>query len=339
MKSASFIVQAHATAARRAQPLGRVLAMHACARQCIPVRLRQRSAVPPAIAIGNSRKCDLVPRRLVTAKATGQAARDRPVFQRLADILVVAGLFLAWYGCNIYFNIFNKQVLSVFPQPLTCTWIHLLISSMMALLLWTFKMKKAPVVTPRIIDIIFPLAILHLLGFYTTNASLGKVAVSLTHTIKSMEPFFTVVISWLLMGTRPAKRVVFSLTPVVVGVVVASATDLSFNWAGFIAAMLSNVAFQMRNVLSKKAMSRASFDSLEGGDTADLDEVNIFALMSIGACILMAPLLLLDAPAAFASPGGPTNWMTSDALVKTILAGVCRCVPTALCAMSVSLLA
>ena len=263
-------------------------------------------------------------RRLVSVRATGKAEGNQSFLKGITDLLVVAGLFSAWYGCNIYFNIFNKQVLSVFPQPLTCTWIHLLISSLMALLLWTFRLKKAPVVTPRIIDIIFPLALLHLMGFYTTNASLGKVAVSLTHTIKSMEPFFTVVLSWLLMGTRPAKRVIFALTPVVAGVVVASATDLSFNWAGFNAAMLSNVAFQMRNVLSKKAMSRASFDSLEGGDTADLDEVNIFALMSIGACILMAPLLLLDAPAALANPGGPTLWMSQDVLAKTVAAGVCR---------------
>lgn len=295
-----------------------------------------------AIASGQISERDSVPRRLVNAKAAGKSESGQPVFKRLGDALVVAGLFSAWYGCNIYFNIFNKQVLSVFPQPLTCTWIHLLISSLMALLLWTFKLKKAPIVTPRIIDIIFPLAVLHLLGFYTTNASLGKVAVSLTHTIKSMEPFFTVVLSWLLMGTRPAKRVVFALTPVVAGVVVASATDLSFNWAGFNAAMLSNVAFQMRNVLSKKAMSRASFDSLEGGDTAELDEVNIFALMSIGACILMAPLLLLDAPAAFACSGGPMSWMSGDVILKTVIAGVCRCAcrshPAEMCPVMLALL-
>jgi solute carrier family 35 protein E1 len=33
-----------------------------------------------------------------------------------------------------------------------------------------------------------------------TNISLGKVAVSFTHTIKAMEPFFTVVLSSLLLG-------------------------------------------------------------------------------------------------------------------------------------------
>ena len=248
---------------------------------------------------------------------------------KLLDVLTVGSLFLIWYGSNIYFNIFNKQVLSVFPHPLMCTWVHLLVSSFLAVGLWVLRVKKAPAVTPRIIDIIFPLSILHLVGFYTTNASLGAVAVSLTHTIKSMEPFFTVAISWVLMGARPAKRVLFSLMPVVAGVVVASATDISFNWAGFNAAMLSNVAFQTRNVLSKKAMFRASYDSLEGGnDLARLDEVNIFSLMSIGACVLMTPMLLTELPSALAHSGGIQAWMPEAVWMKTLAAGVCRCVLT-----------
>jgi hypothetical protein len=47
---------------------------------------------------------------------------------------------------------------------------------------------------------ILPLAVAHTLGNLLTNISLGKVAVSFTHTIKAMEPFFTVVLSSLLLG-------------------------------------------------------------------------------------------------------------------------------------------
>ena len=47
---------------------------------------------------------------------------------------------------------------------------------------------------------IFPLAVAHTLGNLLTNISLGKVAVSFTHTIKSMEPFFTVILSALFLG-------------------------------------------------------------------------------------------------------------------------------------------
>jgi len=36
----------------------------------------------------------------------------------------------------------------------------------------------------------------------------------------------------------------------------ASMTELSFNWTGFISAMISNVAFTYRSIFSKKAMVR-----------------------------------------------------------------------------------
>ena len=47
---------------------------------------------------------------------------------------------------------------------------------------------------------ILPLAMVHTLGNTFTNVSLGKVAVSFTHTIKALEPFFSVVLSALVLG-------------------------------------------------------------------------------------------------------------------------------------------
>lgn len=37
----------------------------------------------------------------------------------------------------------------------------------------------------------------------------------------------------------------------------ASLTELSFNWTGFISAMISNIAFTYRSIYSKKAMVRS----------------------------------------------------------------------------------
>ena len=45
-------------------------------------------------------------------------------------------------------------------------------------------------------------------------------------------PFFTVALSYLFLGTMPSVTVMLTLLPIVAGVVVASATDLSFNWWG-----------------------------------------------------------------------------------------------------------
>jgi solute carrier family 35 protein E1 len=101
---------------------------------------------------------------------------------------------------------------------------------------------------------VLPLACVHTLGNLFTNMSLGKVAVSFTHTIKAMEPFFSVLLSAAFLGEVPNPLVVATLVPIVGGVALASLTEASFNWAGFLSAMASNVTFQSRNVLSKKLM-------------------------------------------------------------------------------------
>ncbi|KAL2942276.1 Phosphoenolpyruvate/phosphate translocator 1 chloroplastic, partial [Bienertia sinuspersici] len=67
------------------------------------------------------------------------------------------------------------------------------------------------------------------MGNLLTNVSLGKVAISFTHTIKAMEPFFTVLMSVLFLGERPNPWIVFSLVPIVGGVALACFTEASFN--------------------------------------------------------------------------------------------------------------
>lgn len=47
---------------------------------------------------------------------------------------------------------------------------------------------------------ILPMALVHTLGNVFTNMSLGKVAVSFTHTIKASEPFFSVILSAMFLG-------------------------------------------------------------------------------------------------------------------------------------------
>lgn len=72
--------------------------------------------------------------------------------------------------------------------------------------------------------------------------------------VQSMEPFFSVVLSSLFLGDTPSPMVLATLVPIVGGVVAASASEATFNWGGFLAAMGSNITFQSRNVFSKKFM-------------------------------------------------------------------------------------
>ena len=270
-----------------------------------------------------------------------QRGQSSTLMKRLAaqvkDLAVLGALLGAWYASNIFFNIYNKQVLKVFAFPTTCTLIHLLVASVLMGLTWVLRFKQPPVFTRRTVDAVFPLSVLHLAGFLTTNMSLGAVNVSLTHTIKSLEPFFTVFLSYIFLGSVPTLPVLLTLVPIVAGVVVASATDLSFNWYGFATAMGSNLFFQSRNVISKKYMVESSLESLEDGNAAKsiLDEINLFACISIASAVMMIPVMLAFDGAnlfnAFSAATGTlperaSSVMTFDALQKTVLAGICRTV-------------
>jgi len=205
---------------------------------------------------------------------------------------------------------------------------------------------QPPQPPPQQLKSIVPLAVIHVLGNVLTNVSLGKVAVSFTHTVKAAEPFFSVIMSAIFLGDVPPvpvgwfcwigclsrvggcsvgvwrcrgdeclfrckrgvslgaalpllllnrsspveragwclrslshrplpppplsphpapparadlkpkpkphnqtetnPKVLLTLIPIVGGVVLASLTEATFNWTGFLSAMFSNITFQSR---------------------------------------------------------------------------------------------
>ncbi|KAK4264345.1 hypothetical protein QN277_025539 [Acacia crassicarpa] len=201
----------------------------------------------------------------------------------LLKTLQLGSLFGLWYLFNIYFNIYNKQVLKVYQFPVTVTAIQFAVGAVLVLFLWTFNLHKRPKISGSLLAAILPLAMVHTLGNLFTNLSLGKVAVSFTHTIKAMEPFFSVVLSAIFLGEMPTALVVASLVPIVGGVALASVTEASFNWAGFGSAMASNLTFQSRNVLSKKVMVNKE---------ETMDNINLFSTITVMSFFLLAPVAI-----------------------------------------------
>ncbi|KAL2465363.1 Phosphoenolpyruvate/phosphate translocator 1 [Abeliophyllum distichum] len=171
-------------------------------------------------------------------------------------------------------------VLKVFPYPVTVTLVQFAVGTVLVMIMWTFNLYKRPKISGAQLAAILPLALVHTLGNLFTNMSLGKVAVSFTHTIKAMEPFFSVVLSAMFLGEFPSIWVVSSLLPIVGGVGLASMTEASFNWAGFWSAMASNLTNQSRNVLSKKFMVKKE---------ESLDNITLFSIITIMSFILLAP--------------------------------------------------
>jgi len=228
----------------------------------------------------------------------------------------LGAMFGLWYFFNIFFNIYNKQVLKVFRFPVSCTELQFVVGSCLALFVWATGIHKRPKLTRSQLMTILPLACVHTLGNLLTNVSLGKVAVSFTHTIKAMEPFFSVALSSIFLGESSPLPVLLTLVPIVGGVALASATEASFNWAGFGAAMGSNLTFQSRNVLSKKFMT--------GSKGEKLDNINLFSVITMMSAVLLLPVALFTegfqfAPAKITAMGLDPKFILSRAL----FAGIC----------------
>ncbi|KAK9846393.1 hypothetical protein WJX81_002918 [Elliptochloris bilobata] len=228
----------------------------------------------------------------------------------------MGGLFGGWYLFNIYFNLYNKQVLKVFHFPFTCTNLQFAVGSVLALTMWTLNLHSKPKVDKDLIVSVIPLAVVHTMGNLLTNVSLGHVAVSFTHTIKAMEPFFSVLLSALFLGESPTAPVLLSLLPIVGGVALASASEVTFNWPGFLAAMGSNLTFQSRNVFSKKFMGKSK---------GALDNINLFSLITILSFFLLAPFTLLREGFMFSAEAmkGIGILAPETVMKQALLAGVC----------------
>lgn len=63
---------------------------------------------------------------------------------------------------------------------------------------------------------IFWPASMHAIGHIAANLSFAAVAISLTHTVKTLEPVFSVALSKLLLGQNTPAPVLATLFPIMV---------------------------------------------------------------------------------------------------------------------------
>lgn len=279
-----------------------------------------------------------LPRRLVSTKFVVPAKRS--MWSNLGEILLLGTLFIAWYGANAVFNVYNKRVLAVFPYPLTCTIAQFAIGAAVMGGLWLTRLKKAPPFTRKLLYAVVPLSICHAAGFLLTNMALGKVSVAFTHTVKATEPFFAAALTPVMLGDIPTWGVIASLLPIVGGVGLASVAEASFNWIGFLCAVGSNIALQSRNILSKKLMTEKN----KGKKTNDarnvpvdyeteralesLDNINLFATMTVVALIVLLPVSLLweGIPLFTSAAATAVTGMRVEKLWYMLsVGGACRC--------------
>ncbi|CAF3741080.1 unnamed protein product [Rotaria sordida] len=166
------------------------------------------------------------------------------------SILQLCILILSWYFISSLANIIGKQLLTIFPYPFSVTLTQLFhgwIYSIPLLRLIGIQ-QSTDVHSTRIyyITILVPLAIGKLLSQLTSQISLRLVTISYTHTVKALMPLFTVILSRIILDEEQSITIYLSLLPIIIGVIITSLSELSFDIIGLISAL-----FTLLSVLSK----------------------------------------------------------------------------------------
>ena len=175
--------------------------------------------------------------------------------------------FFLWYFLTVVYNVSNKIVLNELPLPMTVCAVQLWLGIPVFLPIWLLKRPKLDLVGwwRRYSNI----ALCHGLGNLASIYSFGAGAVSFTHVVKACEPVFSAVLSRIVLRTEISPAVSLTLVPIVAGVAIASAKELSFTWVGFLSGLASNLFYQLRIVLAKVEMSRPGEGSGSGGVGAE----------------------------------------------------------------------
>ncbi|KAH0914674.1 hypothetical protein HID58_029120 [Brassica napus] len=108
------------------------------------------------------------------ATAVPENAEEGEGSGKMTKVLELGLLFAMWYLFNIYFNIYNKQVLKALHAPMTVTLVQFAVGSVLITFMWALNLYKRPKISAAQLAAILPLAVVHTLGNLFTNMSLGK---------------------------------------------------------------------------------------------------------------------------------------------------------------------
>merc|ERR1719217_1402848 len=230
----------------------------------------------------------------------GKITLPMPVVEKLQLFTFIFG----WFFLNVMYNISNKRVLNAFAMPWMMSLSSLGVGVPFVMLLWATGVRKTPEIDAKGWKTLAPIGVAHALGHAGS--------VSFAQTVKAAEPVFTCIMSYLVLGTVFKWQVYSSLLPIIAGVSIASLKELSFTYKSLYCALLSNVAFASRAVLSKLTMQKPAGENM--------DASNLYGVLTIMAFIMTLPVAFFFEGATL-----PATWAASAAakgtpwLIKNIL--------------------
>ncbi|GER27079.1 phosphate/phosphoenolpyruvate translocator [Striga asiatica] len=245
--------------------------------------------------------------RVVVPRATAETAGpdETSKSKDLRDTLVLGTLFGLWYLFNIYFNIYNKQVLRAFHYPMTVTLVQFAVGSVLVTLMWTLNLYKRPKISGAQLVAILPLALVHTLGNLFTNMSLGKVAVSFTHTIKAMEPFFSVVLSAMFLGEESLDNITLFSIITIMSFFLMAPTAIFMEGIKFTPSYLQAAGVNVNQLYTRSLLAALCFHAYQQVSYMILQRVSPVT-HSVGNCVKRV-VVIVTSVLFFRTPVSPIN--------------------------------
>ncbi|PPD72164.1 hypothetical protein GOBAR_DD30946 [Gossypium barbadense] len=245
-------------------------------------RLSSSSSLP--LRAWNLVPSDSKPDRFEVRATAAESAGEGEKSGSLVKTLELGLLFGLWYLFNIYFNIYNKQVLKVFHYPVTISAVQFAVGTIIVSLMWTFNLYKKPKVSGEQLVAIVPLALVHILGNLFTNMSLGKVAVSFTHTIKAMEPFFSVVLSAMFLGEESLDNITLFSIITIMSFILLAPVAIFVEGIKFTPAYMQSAGLNVKEVVVRSLLAALSFHAYQQVSYMILQRVSPVT-HSVGNCV------------------------------------------------------
>ncbi|KAI9223270.1 triose-phosphate transporter family-domain-containing protein, partial [Blastocladiella britannica] len=246
------------------------------------------------------------------------AAASRECLSQLYETtrpLHLPAMCMVWYAASAITNTAKKSILTSLPYPVTVTIAQFLAVAVLCAAGHANGTLSLHAPTWRVVRAVAPLGLFQLGGHLAASSAISTASVAFVHTVKSLSPLFTVLLSTLLLGTRYSKHVWVALIPLMAGVVLAcalgqhsSASNIAFNVAGFMWAAMSTVVFVLQSIFSKRILLSSSSAALpvHAGHATPvrLDKINIMAYSSVMAlCVTLPMWLSHDLPRLLAADG------------------------------------
>lgn len=197
---------------------------------------------------------------------------------------------VCWYASNTGLLILNKWLLSSygFRQPVSLTLCHMLACTAMGSLSTAVGLvTPQPMRSPEQFRKIAALATVFCLSVVLGNVGLRFIPLSFSQAIGATTPVFTAVLAVVMMRKYEAPMVYFALLPVVIGIVIATGAEPSFNMMGFTAVVIATAMRALKSVLQGILLSDAS---------EKMDSMNLLRCMAPIACVCLLPAVVILEP-------------------------------------------